>query len=97
MCRGCLTDRVLEAKEHQLDLVDGGGIKVQIQLEFGDGGRHDSPLGGMDEVSKDADDLLDVFDRQLQLLAALNTHIRRCCIIDVLVINVSLLKQIGIF
>lgn len=68
-------DRVLEAKEHQLDLIDGGGVEVQVQLELGDGGRHDPPLWGMDEVSKDADDLLDVVDRQLELLTALYTEI----------------------
>ena len=72
----CLnTDRVLEAKEHQLYLVDGGGVEVQIQFELGDGVRHDAPLRGMDEVSKDADDLLDVFDRQLELLTSLHIHI----------------------
>lgn len=75
------TDRVLEAKEHQLYLVDGSGVKVQIQLKLGDGGRHDTPLGGMDEVSKDADDLLDVLNRQLELLTALHiqshTHLQR--------------------
>lgn len=68
-------DRVLEAKENQLDLVDGRGVEVQVQLQFGDGGRHDAPLRGMDEVTKDADDLLNVFDGQLELLAALYTHL----------------------
>lgn len=68
------TDRVLETKEHQLYLVNGSGVEVQVELELGDGGRHDAPLWGMDEVSKDADDLLDVLDRQLELLAALYTH-----------------------
>ncbi len=67
-------DRVLEAKENQLYLVNGGGVEVQIQLELGDGGRHDAPLWGMDEVSKDADDLLNVFDGQLELFTALHTH-----------------------
>lgn len=67
-------DRVLEAKQHQLDLIDGGGVKVQVQLEFGDGGRHDPPLRWVDEVPKDADDLLDVVGRELQLLAALLTQ-----------------------
>lgn len=63
VCCGCVcADRVLEAEEHQLYLVDGGGVEVQVQLELGDGGGHDAPLWGMDEVSKDADDLLDVFD-----------------------------------
>lgn len=68
-------DRVLEAKENQLDLVDGRGVEVQVQLQFGDGGRHNAPLRGMDEVSKDADDLLNVFDGQLELFAALYTHL----------------------
>lgn len=67
--------RVLEAKEHQLYLVDEGGVEVQVQLELGDGGRHDAPLRGMDEVSKDADDLLDVCDGQLELFTALHIHI----------------------
>lgn len=67
-------DRVLEAEEHQLYLVDGGGVEVQVQLELGDGGRHDAPLRGMDEVSEDADDLLDVFGGQLELFTALKTH-----------------------
>ena len=61
----CAAYRVLEAKEHQLDLVDGGGVEVQVQLELGDGGRHDTPLWGMDEVSKDAYDPLYVFHGQL--------------------------------
>ena len=52
--------RVLEPKQHQLYLVDGGGVKVQVQFEFGDGGCHDASLGGMDEVSQDTDDLFDV-------------------------------------
>lgn len=67
-------DRVLEAEEHQLYLVDGGGVEVQVQLELRDGGRHDTPLRGMDEVSEDADDLLDVFGGQLELFTALKTH-----------------------
>lgn len=71
-------DRVLEAKEHQLYLVDGGGVEVQVQLEFGDGGRHDASLRGMDEVPKDADDLLDVFEGQLELLTSLNMQIHLC-------------------
>lgn len=80
MCVSCCVsacecaDRVLEAKEHQLYLVDGGGVEVQVQLELGDGGCHDAPLWGMDEVSKDADDLLNVLDRQLELLTALEIH-----------------------
>lgn len=75
VCLGA--DRVLEAKEHQLYLVDGGGVEVQVQLELGDSGRHDASLWGMDEVSKDADDLLNVFDGQLELLTALHTHTQR--------------------
>lgn len=71
MCLSVCADRVLEAKENQLDLVDGGGVEVQVQLQLGDGGRHNTPLRGMDEVSKDADDLLNVFDGQLELFAAL--------------------------
>lgn len=69
-----LSDRVLEAKQHQLDLVDVGGVKVQVQLELGDGGGHHTPLWGVDEVSQDADDLLDVLEGELKSLAALHTH-----------------------
>lgn len=32
----------------------------------------------MDEVTEDADDLLDVFDRELELLAALYTRVDTC-------------------
>lgn len=61
--RTCLfSDRVLEPEQHELNLVDGGRVKVQVQLQLGDGGRHDAPLWGMDEVSQDADDLLDVLE-----------------------------------
>lgn len=73
-------DRVLETKQHQLNLVDGCGVKVEVQLELGDGGRHDAPLRGMDEVSKDADDLLDVIDGQLEILATLHTVLAECTI-----------------
>lgn len=71
------SDRVLEAKQDQLDLVDGGRVKVQVQLEFGDGGCHDTSLRRVDEVPKDADDLLDVVGRELQLLTALVTQMFR--------------------
>ncbi len=74
VCVCVRADRVLESKEYQLYLIDGGGVEVQVQLEFGDGGRHDAPLRGMDEVSKDADDLLNVIDGQLELFTALYTH-----------------------
>lgn len=67
-------DRVLEAEQHQLDLVDVGGVKVQVQLELGDGGGHHAPLWRVDEVAEDADDLLDVLHGELQLLAALQTR-----------------------
>lgn len=68
------TDRVLETKQDQLDLVDVGGVKVQVQLELGDGGGHHASLWRMDEVAEDADDLLDVLHRELELLAALQAH-----------------------
>lgn len=67
-------DRVLKAKQHQLDLVDGVGVEVEVQFELGDGGGHDAPLRRMNEVPQDADDLLDVFNRELELLTALFTH-----------------------
>lgn len=69
-------DRVLEAEQHQLDLVDGGGVEVEVQFELGNGGRHDPSLRRMDEVPKDADDLFYVFNRQLELLAALFKNMR---------------------
>lgn len=72
VCLCVCADRVLEAEEHQLYLVDGGGVEVQVQLELGDGSRHDAPLRGMDEVSKDTNDLLDVIDGELELLTALH-------------------------
>ena len=68
---GVCADRVLEAKQHQLDLVDGGGVKVEVQLKLGDGSRHDAPLRRMNEVPKDADYLLNMFNRQLELFTAL--------------------------
>lgn len=61
-CMWSLSDRVLEPEKHELNLVDVGGVKVQVQLQLGDGGCHDTPLWGMDEVSQDADDLLDVLE-----------------------------------
>lgn len=72
-CAG--SDRVLKAKKHQLDLVDGVRVEVQIQFEFGDGGRHDASFRRVNKVPQDADDLLDVLHREQQLLAALESQV----------------------
>ena len=74
VCVSARTYRVLEAKQHQLYLVDGGGVEVKVQLELGDGGCHDAALWRVDEVSQDADDLLDVVHGKLELFTALHTH-----------------------
>lgn len=44
------THRILKPKQHQVDLIDGSAVKVQIHFQLGYGRSHHSVLRGANEV-----------------------------------------------
>lgn len=68
----CLnTHSILESKQHNLQLADGGAVKVQLQLELGQRAGDDLPVRHANEISQTDHKSGDVLRLQLHLLGAL--------------------------
>lgn len=68
----CLnTHSILESKQHNLQLADGGAVKVQLQLELRQRAGDDLPVRHADEISQTDHESGDVLRLQLHLLGAL--------------------------
>lgn len=65
------THSVLESKQHNLQLADGGAVKVQLQLELRQCGGDDLPVRHANKISQTDHKSGDVLRPQLHLLSAL--------------------------
>lgn len=65
------THSILETKQHNLELADGGAVKVQLQLELGERAGDDLPVRHAHEISQTDHQSGDVLRLQLHLLGAL--------------------------
>jgi len=65
------TYSILEAEQHDLQLTDGGAVKVQLQLELRQGVSDDLPVGHAHEIGQTHNQGGDVLRFQFHLLRAL--------------------------
>lgn len=65
------THSILESKQHDLQLADGGAVKVQLQLELRQRAGDDLPVRHANEIGQTGHESGDVLRLQLHLLSAL--------------------------